>query len=120
MGNLGKYQEIVEAAKAVGGVDNLIGRIEAGAVAKAAPRLLGKGAALGALGVTVVGTAGAVVKRAWENKKAREAVAEDAKAQLKVAVEESPASESNHPESIENVENVAEGGVKDSPPSADD
>lgn len=49
MGNLGKYQDIVVAAKEVGGVDKLIEQIEESAVSKAAPRIFGKGALVGAL-----------------------------------------------------------------------
>lgn len=41
MGNLGRYQDIVVAAKEVGGVDKLIEQIGEGAVSKAAPRTFG-------------------------------------------------------------------------------
>ncbi len=49
MSNLGAYQEFVTAAARMGGVENMIRTIESGAVAKAAPALLGKGAGIGAL-----------------------------------------------------------------------
>lgn len=89
MGNLGKYQEIVEAAKAVGGVDNLIEGIEAGAVSKATPSLLGKGAVLGVLGVAAAKVATVVVTRALDARKARMAHADDAKEQLRAVAHES-------------------------------
>ncbi|MFV0452860.1 MAG: hypothetical protein ACK5LS_11590 [Propioniciclava sp.] len=40
MSNLGRYQEIVEAAKEAGGVDTWIRRIEDGAVARETPRIV--------------------------------------------------------------------------------
>ncbi len=101
MGNLGKYQDIVVAAKEVGGVDKLIEQIEEGAVSKAAPRIFGKGALVGALGTALAAMAS---KRYLDNKKAREALAEDAKAQLKAAVEGSPGVEGAGPESEEDTE----------------
>lgn len=55
MGNLGKYQDITALAKSLGGVDNLIKKIEAGAVAKAAPKLLAAGVVVG--GVLIAGGA---------------------------------------------------------------
>ena len=82
------------AAKEVGGVDKLIKEIEEGAVAKAAPRIFGKGALVGALGTAATGMAAAMAaKRYLDNKKAREDLAEYAKAQLKAAVEGSPSVE---------------------------
>ena len=57
MGNLGKYEDIVVAAKEVGGVDKLIEKIGEGAVSKAAPRIFGKGALVGALGTAATGVA---------------------------------------------------------------
>lgn len=86
MGNLGRYQDIVEAAKAVGGVENLIENIEVGAVAKAAPALVGKGAALGAAGLAAAVALGTLAKRAWVDRVAREALAEDSKQELRSAV----------------------------------
>jgi hypothetical protein len=88
LGNLGKYQDFVVAAKAVGGVDKLIEQIGEGAVSKAAPRIFGKGALVGA---TLATGAAMAAKRYLDNKKAREALAEDAEAQLKAAVKGSRA-----------------------------
>lgn len=48
MGNLGRYQEIVELAKQSGGVDPMLDTIKKGAVADAAPKLIGVGVAAGA------------------------------------------------------------------------
>lgn len=87
MGNLGKYQDFVVAAKEVGGVDKLIEQIGEDAVSRAAPRIFGKGALAGATLVTAATGAAMAAKRYLHNKKAREALAEDAKAQLKAAVE---------------------------------
>jgi hypothetical protein len=107
-GNLGRYQDIVMAAKEAGGVDKLIEQIEMGAVSKAAPRIRTQGVFVGALGtaaVTGVGVSAAVAaKRYLDNKKAREAFAEDAKAQLKAAVEGSPSAEDAGPENDEDSE----------------
>jgi hypothetical protein len=88
MGNLGKYQDIVTAAKAVGGVENLIGKIETGAVDKAAPGLVAKGAAIGAGVVLGAAAAAAAGKRYWARRKARIAIADDAKDELRVAIDE--------------------------------
>jgi hypothetical protein len=102
LGNLGKYQDIVVAAKEVGGVGKLIKEIGEGAVAKAAPRIFGKGVLVGAtLGTAATGVA---AKRYLDNKKAREVLAENAKAQLKAAVEGSPSAEGAGPESDEDTE----------------
>ena len=107
-GNLGRYQAIVMAAKEAGGVDKLIEQIEKGAVSKAAPRIRMQGAFVGALGtaaVTGMGVGAAVAaKRYMDNKKAREALAEDAKAQLKAVVEGSPGAEGAGPESDDDPE----------------
>jgi hypothetical protein len=100
LGNLGKYQGIVAAAKEVGGVDKLIEKIGEEAVSKAAPRIFGKGVLVGALGVAT----GVAAKRYLDDKKAREDLTEDAKAQLKAAVEGSPSSEGAGPESDEDTE----------------
>lgn len=58
VGNLGRYQEIIELAKSAGGVDAMIEQIERGAVTKAAPKLVGitlvVGAAIGACATTGV------------------------------------------------------------------
>lgn len=101
MGNLGKYQDIVTAAKEAGGVDKLIEQIEKGAVSRAAPRIHREGAVAGALGTAAMGAAVMAAKRYRDNKKAREALAETAKAQLKAAVEGSPSVEGAGPESGE-------------------
>ena len=104
MGNLGKYQDIVVAAKEVGGVDKLVEKIGEGAVSKAAPRIFGKGALIGVVGTAATGVAAMVAKRYLDNKKAREVLADDAKAQLKAAVEGSPCAEGAGPESDEDAE----------------
>ena len=58
VGNLGRYQEIIELAKSAGGVDAMIEQIKRGAVAEAAPKLVGitlvVGAAIGACATTGV------------------------------------------------------------------
>ena len=104
MGNLARYQDIVVAAKEVGGVDKLIEQIGEGTVSKAAPRIFGKGALVGALGTAATGVAAMAAKRYLDNKKAREDLAEYAKAQLKAAVEGSPSVEGVGPESDEDTE----------------
>lgn len=101
MGNLGQYQTIVVAAKEAGGVDKLIKQIEKGAVSKAAPRIRVESALAGALCTAAMGMA---AKRYLDKKKAREALADDAKAQLKVAVEGSASAEDADPESDEDAE----------------
>jgi hypothetical protein len=104
LGNLGEYQDIVVAAKEVGGVDKLIKKIGEGAVSKAAPRIFGKGVLVGAtLGTAATGAAMAT-KCYLGNKKVREALAEDAAAQLKAAVEGSPSVKGARPESDEDTE----------------
>lgn len=106
MGNLGKYQDIVTAAKRLGGVNNLIETIEAGAVAKAAPRLLRKGAAVGAL----LGAAGAAAgKHLWDKYKAREVAANEAKEQLKAEIEEHMNSDHANAEHGEDASDAGEG-----------
>ena len=90
MGNLGKYQDIVTAAKRVGGVENLIKIIENGAVAKAAPKIFAKGAGVGALGA-LGATLG--IRRYSEWRAEREASANLAKAQLRAGVEHAAGSD---------------------------
>jgi hypothetical protein len=90
LGNLGKYQDLVVAAKEVGGADKLIEKIGEGAVSMAAPRIFGKGVLVGALSTVATGVAALATKRYLDNKKAGEDRAEYAKAQLKAAVEGSP------------------------------
>lgn len=104
MGNLGKYQDFVVAAKEVGGVDKLIEQIEKGAVSRAAPRIRRKSALVGAAFGTAATGAAMAAKRYLDNKKGREALAEDAKAQLKAAVEGSPSVEGAGRESGEDAE----------------
>jgi hypothetical protein len=104
LGNLGDYQDIVVAAKKLGGVDKLIEQIEKGAVSKAAPGIRRKGALVGALGTAATGVAAMAAKRYLDNKKAREALALDAKAQLKAAVEGPPSAEDAGLESDQDAE----------------
>lgn len=115
MGNLGMYQNIVIAAKEAGGVEKLIETIAEGAVSEASPRIFGKGALVGVVGTAVAGGAAFVAKRYLDNKKAREALAEEAKAELISVVEESPDSASAHREGVEG--NLHD---QDSPPVAED
>lgn len=84
MGNLGGYQDITTAAKAVGGPDNLIAIIESAAVKRAAPGHRGQGAALAVVALV----AGAAAKQRWDKYQAGRAAesgarADEAKAQLK-------------------------------------
>ena len=87
MGNLGKYQDITALAKSLGGVDNLIKKIEAGAVAKAAPKLLAAGVVVG--GVLLAGGMAAVDggKDLLSRYRARQLAANDAKDQLRSEAE---------------------------------
>lgn len=89
MGNLGKYQDIVTEARRVGGVDNLIEIIEEAAVSKEFPRILGKGVGAGALATLGAGVVVVAMRRVLGSRKAREALANEAKEQLKAEVEES-------------------------------
>lgn len=93
MSNLGMYQEIVTAAAQMGGVEPLIRKIESGAVAKAAPGLLGKGAGIGALGTLAAGGIVFGVRWLWSTYQAREAAAVEAKEQLRAVVDEQEASD---------------------------
>jgi hypothetical protein len=104
LGNLGKYQDFAVAAKEAGGVDKLIEQIEKGAVSKAAPRIRRNGALVGAALCTATWTAAMAAKHHLDSKKAREALAEDAKAELKAAVEGPPSSEGAGRESDEDTE----------------
>ncbi|MEW2287062.1 hypothetical protein [Streptomyces sp. NPDC047841] len=100
MGNLGKYQDIVEAAKRAGGVDALIKIIQDAAVAKAYPGVFRKGAAVGAgagvVGTLVVGGVAVTVRRFLDDKRAREALANEAEKQLKAEVEKSMSSDGDN------------------------
>src|SRR4051794_23209388 len=87
MSNLGKYQDIVTSAKLVGGVDNLIAIIRNDAVAKAAPRLLFKGASLGAVGGALgIETGRRIVNHLRTKQGEREAAAQEAEDQLRAIV----------------------------------
>lgn len=83
MGNLGKYQEITTLAKKAGGVDKLISAIEKAAFAK--------GATVGAVVGGAAASGVAVAVKRYQSRKAR---AEEAKEELKAAVQESEASDS--------------------------
>ena len=85
MGNLGKYQEITELAKSLGGVENLVKFIEDGAVSKAAPKLVAAGVVAG--GLLYAGGRAAVKggKRLIHTYKARQESADKAKDVLKKA-----------------------------------
>jgi len=86
MGNLGRYQDIVTEAKQLDGVDNLINAIEAGAVAKASPKIFAKGAGTCALGMLIVTGLAVGGKRVVDRKRARERAACEAKQQFKAEV----------------------------------
>ncbi|MET7984694.1 hypothetical protein [Streptomyces sp. NPDC005281] len=86
MGNLGPYQDIVTAAKRVGGVQSLIKAIEDAAIAKAFPKAFGQGSGAGALGTLAVGGVTLAAKRNLDKMRAREARANEAKEQLKTKV----------------------------------
>lgn len=83
MSNLGPYQEIVMAAKQMGGVEKLIKSIEAGAVdgASTRQRLQGAGFAIAAL--AVVGGATYLSGLVSERRAARREAAESAKDELR-------------------------------------
>ena len=89
MGNLGKYQDIVTEAKLAGGVDKLIEIIEKAAAAKEFPKTFGKGVGTGALATLGTGVVVVAMRRLLERKKAREALANEAKEQLIAELEES-------------------------------
>jgi len=87
MSNLGAYQEIVTAAARMGGVENMIRTIESGAVAKATPALLGKGAGIGALVTLAAGGVYFGGRRLWSMYEARADAAEGAKEQLRAVLD---------------------------------
>ena len=62
------YQTIVTAAKQAGGVPQLISKIDAAAVARVTPGLIGKGVAVGAVGALVVRHQAV---KYWKGRKAR-------------------------------------------------
>ncbi len=110
MSNLGAYQEFVTAAARMGGVENMIRTIESGAVAKAAPALLGKGAGIGAL-ITLAAGGGIYFggRRLWSMYVARADAAEAAKEQLRAVLD------------VDGQEHAddSRGGVDESTPDAD-
>ncbi|MDW8806299.1 hypothetical protein P1P68_16280 [Streptomyces scabiei] len=83
MGNLGKYQDITTQAAQAGGVDKWIEVIEEVAAAKAFPKAFSKGAGVGALSALAVAGLAVISKRALDERRAREALADEAKEQLK-------------------------------------
>ncbi|MEA4945482.1 MAG: hypothetical protein VB080_13730 [Propionicimonas sp.] len=87
MSNLGAYQEIVTAAARMGGVENMIRSIESGAVAKAAPALLGKGAGIGALVTLAAGGIYFGGRRLWSMYEARADAGEASKEQLRAVLD---------------------------------
>lgn len=87
MSNLGAYQEIVTAAAQMGGVENMIRSIESGAVAKAAPALLGKGAGIGALVTLAAGGVYFGGRRLWSMYEARADAGEASKEQLRAVLD---------------------------------
>jgi len=117
MGNLGKYQDIVTEARRVGGVDNLIEIIEEAAVAKEFPRILGKGVGAGALATLGAGVVVVAMRRVLGSRKAREALANEAKEQLKAEVEESIDSDGANFENGEDESDSDEGKLLCTTPS---
>ncbi len=90
MSNLGRYQEIVELAKKSGGVDAMIDVIKKGAVADAAPRLVGAGVAAGAA-LTVGAAKGySWVKRALASRREAIQSGDTAEEEFRGIVEGSP------------------------------
>jgi len=79
MGNLGGYETITTLAKSVGGVENLIKKIEVGAVSKAAPKLV----AVGVLAGAALMAGGAAVVDRVRTYQARQRAADEAKDQLR-------------------------------------
>lgn len=85
MSNLGKFQDIVVAAKKAGGVDSLIKNIADAAVAKAAPRIFLKGVGMATAIIAVAASTYKVTKVKLHNRTARGA---DAEAELRAALAE--------------------------------
>ena len=88
MSNLGRYQDIVTDAKRAGGVDALIQIIEDTAVARKRPTLVGLGFGAGVLLASLVGGGAVAVRHRIGMKAEQEAVAEEAKRQLRAEVHE--------------------------------
>ncbi|MGN7132500.1 hypothetical protein ACTHQY_04410 [Rhodococcoides corynebacterioides] len=80
--NLGLYQDLVVAAKAVGGVAEYNAAIARAAVSKAAPGLAGAGAAAGAAITAVIGLGVFAGKKFLEQRNADQVAAEEAKERL--------------------------------------
>lgn len=89
MSNLGLYQTIVEQAKGVGGVENLVAEIGRGAVAKEAPRLVGLGVFIGVGTVAALVGVGYGAKCLWDARVERLADAGVAERKLKQIVQAS-------------------------------
>lgn len=83
MGNLGRYQEIVEVAKRSGGVDAMLDVVKKGAVDDAAPRLMGIGAAAGAVLTVGVTKGPGWVRQALANRREHIQQAEAAEQELR-------------------------------------
>ncbi|MDQ0144720.1 hypothetical protein [Pseudarthrobacter niigatensis] len=88
MSNLGLYQQITTAAKAAGGVEQLIKHIEFDAVKKAAPALVGVGVLIGAGAKPALDAS----KRGLARLKGSGAAAAEAKERLRAIVDESTSS----------------------------
>ncbi|SHE25569.1 hypothetical protein [Actinomyces glycerinitolerans] len=85
--NLGAYGELTTAAKAAGGVEQLIANLEAAAVSRAATRLRVQGVALGVGGVLSVLSLGGVAYYAYRQRTQERAAAHEvARAELREAI----------------------------------
>lgn len=82
MSNLGKYQELTTAAAQAGGVDQLIKNIEAGAVAKAEPKLLLEGSLIAVLTCSALIGIGGAVRQQWRKRQTKLKEAENAKRKM--------------------------------------
>jgi hypothetical protein len=83
MGNLGMYEEFATQAKRAGGVESLIKIIERNAVMKARPTTLGVGIGIGVAGTLAARQVFVSVGQAFDDRRARETLADEAKARLK-------------------------------------
>ena len=101
MSNLGLYQDIVTAAARSGGVENLIRKIESGAVTRAAPGLFWKGAGIGVFGTLAVGGMALGARWLWSVYEETLAAAAEAKEDLRAAVDENRSPEDSHPNADE-------------------
>ena len=82
--NLGAYGQLTKAAKAAGGVEKLIAKLESGAVSRAAMRLRAQGAIVTVLGVGLTGVAYKFYQR---RKRANIVAQEAARSELREAVD---------------------------------